>query len=216
MPEQEKLVTYFAIDPHDPTGQALVLGRGNPDDPDSLASESFASVDTTDATFATAVSESITTASEGEPITRGNAAQILSKAFQLARARVESEHDPKVELSRRISTFREASSDEQVRNILDVILPDLEAAEPQYLLGIASLVMKPKDNRDLKDLFIILSPNGDIRLSVPTSIEGDFEDYSLKTDGVFRNGYDQGRPMQQLVDEVGTQSLMEQLAPYTL
>jgi hypothetical protein len=215
MTEQEKLVTYFAIDPHDPTGQALVLGRGNPDDPDSLASEAFASVDTTNATFATAVTESINVAAEGEPITRENAAQVLGRAFQLARDSVETEHDPEVELRSRVSTFRDTCSDDQVKAVLEVILPDLETAEAQYLLGIASLVMKPKRVEDLKDLFVIFIPNGDIRLSLPTNPDGGFEDYSLKPDGIFRNGFDQGEPVQEPVDEAGTQSLIEHLAPYT-
>ncbi len=124
-----------------------------------------------------------------------------------------SPEKPEVELRGRVSSFRDTGDDEQVKRVLDVILPDLESGQAQYLLGTASLVMKPKTNKDLKDLFVIFSSDKSIRLSVPT-IDGEFEDYSLKLEGVFRNGFKQGKPTQEPVDEAGTQLIIDQLGPY--
>lgn len=81
----EHRVTFFAIDPHDPTGKQITLGRGNPDDERSLASDAFASVDTTEPTLHQGVLENLSVAANGQEITRANAAQILGDALELAR-----------------------------------------------------------------------------------------------------------------------------------
>lgn len=79
-----KLVTYFANDPYDPSGEGVVLGRGNPDDPDSLASKAFASVDVPNSGLGDAVVANIDRASQGHEVTRENAAQVLGEALRLA------------------------------------------------------------------------------------------------------------------------------------
>lgn len=79
-----KLVTYFAADPYDPRGEGVVLGRGDPGDPDSLASSAFASVDIRNAAFGDAIVANIDRASKGQKVTRETAAQVLGEALRLA------------------------------------------------------------------------------------------------------------------------------------
>ena len=86
MTECRRKVTYFAIDPFDPNQQEIVLGRGDPDSGDSLAHVAFASVDTTDPALHGEIVSHLTTAAEGQTITRANAAEVLSRSLHLAEA----------------------------------------------------------------------------------------------------------------------------------
>jgi hypothetical protein len=122
---------------------------------------------------------------------------------------------PEIELRTRVSVLRDTLSSEQGRDVLDAVLPSLDAAKAINFRGINSLVVKPKEAGS-PDLFVIFDDNGDVRLSVPVAAEGEFEDYSLNPTGIFRNRFDPatGTPIREPLDKAESLAVIESLKPY--
>lgn len=81
-PDKPQYETYFAPGPD---GQGVEFGRGDVNNPDSNVQYAFASVPADPARHE-AILRNLGAAAGGEPITRDNGAEVLSRAVELADA----------------------------------------------------------------------------------------------------------------------------------